>query len=113
MHTDKAANFACKTRPLNGESGIIRKWISNTLIFARVIRVHACLLVVGLLRPFYRPPVPIRRCFLFFSGAAAAPPGDIFAPLAAAAPLKNKKLRKDTTRGYKQDTPRGVTKAGL
>jgi hypothetical protein len=41
---------------------------------------------------------------LFFSGAAAARPGDILHG-AAAAPLKNKKLRKDKTRNYKQATP--------
>jgi hypothetical protein len=41
---------------------------------------------------------------LFFSGAAAARSGDIL-PGAAAAPLKNKKLRKDTTHSYKQATP--------
>jgi hypothetical protein len=49
---------------------------------------------------------------LFFSGAAAARPRDIL-PGAAAAPLKNKKVKKDTTRSYKQATPlTGVTNAG-
>jgi hypothetical protein len=50
---------------------------------------------------FIGPPDPIQFCFLFFSGAAAAWPVDMFHPTAAA-PLKNKKLREDTMRSYKQ-----------